>query len=146
MIRLEPGVAGKIRKEGEAAYPNECCGFLLGEAAGGGAGLEGGAKTASCIIAVDNRRMTSEQYHRFVILPEDFLKAEKEAARRDLDITGIYHSHPDCPPLPSEYDREHALPFYSYLIVSVNKGKADEIKSWILRDDRTSFEEEQICQ
>ncbi|GHU87120.1 hypothetical protein FACS1894202_00720 [Clostridia bacterium] len=118
-----------IRREGENAYPNECCGFIFDNGE---------------LLPVVNAREASERYHRFVITAEDFMRAELEARRRKLDITGIYHSHPDHPAKPSDYDREHALPFYSYVIVSVENGAAGDVTSWKLSDDRQSFLQEEI--
>ncbi|MCL2267264.1 MAG: M67 family metallopeptidase, partial [Treponema sp.] len=90
------------------------------------------------------------QYHRFLITPEEMLKAEKTARIRKQDVIGFYHSHPDHPAVPSDYDKEHALPFYSYIIVSVNKDKdrqlpvSEELTSWELTADRKKFESENI--
>jgi proteasome lid subunit RPN8/RPN11 len=72
------------------------------------------------------------------------LKVEKEARTRGLDVMGYYHSHPDHPAMPSNYDRDHAWPWYSYVIVSVQKGLAAEVNSWVLAEDRTRFEREEI--
>jgi proteasome lid subunit RPN8/RPN11 len=137
MIALRAGAERRIRGEGERAYPHECCGFVLGR-------MEGEEKRADSILAVENRREAGEQYHRFVMGPEDFMGAEREARRQKKDILGIYHSHPDHPARPSDYDREQALPFYSYLIVSVAGGRAGELTSWVLPDNREQFLEEEL--
>jgi len=126
-----------IRSEGESAYPNECCGILLGRGAGE-------AKQVEEIIPIDNAREEAEQYHRFRIEPEDLMKAEKTARKQGRDVLGFYHSHPDHPARPSDYDREHALPFYSYVILEVHEGRAGELTSWELTEDRTAFMEEKI--
>jgi proteasome lid subunit RPN8/RPN11 len=136
VILLKTETENSIRREGEKAYPNECCGFLLGLTAEGG--------RADSILSVENAREAGEQYHRFVITPEDFMRAEKEALKQNREIFGIYHSHPDHPARPSDYDREHALPFYSYLILAVTAGKAAELTSWKLTGDRNQFLEEEI--
>jgi proteasome lid subunit RPN8/RPN11 len=129
VILLNAEAERRIREEGEKAYPNECCGFLLG--ARGAEGLSaGGERRADLVLAVENTREPGEQYHRFVISPEDYMRAEKEAVKQEREIFGIYHSHPDHPAKPSDYDREHALPFYSYLILAVKAGKAAELTSW----------------
>jgi len=122
-----------IRAEGEKAYPNECCGFLVGEVD------KAGVKTVKDVQAIDNSREDGEQYHRFLITPEDMMRAEQTARSMKLDVVGFYHSHPDHPAAPSEYDKDHALPFYSYVIVSVKQGKADELTSWELTLDRKEF-------
>ncbi|MDR0759496.1 MAG: M67 family metallopeptidase [Treponema sp.] len=141
MIALTAQAEQGIREAGERAWPNECCGFVLGR-------LEGGEKRADLILAVENAWEAGERYHRFVITPEDFMKAEREARLKSREILGIYHSHPDHPAAPSEYDREQALPFYSYLILSVRGGtaraRAAELTSWELTDNRDQFLEEKI--
>jgi proteasome lid subunit RPN8/RPN11 len=138
VILLKAEAERRVREAGEGAFPNECCGFLLGGFS------PGGEKQADTVLAVENTREAGEQYHRFVISAEDFMRAEIEARRLKLEIVGIYHSHPDHPARPSDYDREHALPFYSYLILAVKAGKAEELTSWELNDDRTKFMEEGI--
>jgi proteasome lid subunit RPN8/RPN11 len=137
MIALKAETERRIREEGEKAYPDECCGFLLGRF------NDDGGRRAETIIPVANAREAEEQYHRFVIRPEDFMRAEKEARRQNRDIIGIYHSHPDHPARPSEYDREQAMPFYSYVIVAVEAGRAAELTSWELADNREQFFEEE---
>ena len=137
MIALNIEAEQRIREEGEKAYPNECCGFLLGS-------VDSEKRRIDGILVVENAREAGEQYHRFVITPEDFMYAEKEARRQNRDILGIYHSHPDHPARPSDYDREQALPFYSYIIVAVKAGKAAELTSWELADNRDQFLEEKV--
>jgi proteasome lid subunit RPN8/RPN11 len=127
-----------IRTDGEAAYPNECCGVLIGDID------NEGIKTAKSTLAIDNAREDGEQYHRFLITPEDMMKAEQTARSMKLDVIGFYHSHPDHPSAPSGYDKDHALPVYSYVIVSVDKGKAQVLTSWELTDDRSDFMQEEI--
>jgi proteasome lid subunit RPN8/RPN11 len=138
MIELDTELGAFIKTEGEKAYPNECCGFVLGKF------QDSGARKAELLIPIDNAREAEQQYHRFKIEPEDFMKAEKEARLQGRDLIGFYHSHPDHPAWPSAYDTEHALPFYSYLIVEVEKGKAGALTSWELLANRTSFTEEDI--
>jgi proteasome lid subunit RPN8/RPN11 len=137
VILLKAETEERIRQEGEKAYPNECCGFLLGLTAEGD-------RRADLVLTVENAREAGEQYHRFVITPEDFMRAEKEALKQNREIFGIYHSHPDHPARPSDYDREYALPFYSYVILAVTAGKAAELTSWELSGDRNQFLEEEI--
>jgi proteasome lid subunit RPN8/RPN11 len=96
------------------------------------------------ILPVGNSREYAEAYHRFEITPTDFLAAEKAAAEAGDAVIGIYHSHPDHPAEPSGYDLENALPYYSYLIVSVAGGKAGRLTSWRLKDDRSRFEAETL--
>ncbi|MDR0583373.1 MAG: M67 family metallopeptidase [Treponema sp.] len=143
MIMLSAENAAAIGAEGEAAYPNECCGVLLGKLEAGTGGSPDRRETES-LLPVVNKREDAEQYHRFEITPEDYLHAEKEARRQNRDILGFYHSHPDHPAIPSDFDKNNALPFYSYVIVSVAKGKAAGLRSWELVADRSEFREEDI--
>jgi proteasome lid subunit RPN8/RPN11 len=138
MIRLPAQWQNEIRAEGEKAYPNECCGVLLG------AINSDDERTVKTIIPIANTREAEEQYHRFKIEPEDFVRAEKEAHRQNSEVLGFYHSHPDHPARPSEYDRNNAFPFYSYVIVSVEQKKAAALTSWRLTEDRKLFIEEEI--
>jgi len=138
MLRLSPELENIIKKDGENAYPNECCGVLIGKVD------NAGVKTARSTLTIDNAREDSEQYHRFLITPEDMMKAEQSARAMKLDVIGFYHSHPDHPSAPSGYDKDHALPFYSYVIVSVDNGKAQILTSWELTDDRSEFKQENI--
>lgn len=125
MLLISKNLLMEIQSEAEKAYPNECCGFLFGS-------IRGDGKYAEHIKAVVNSSDKAEQYHRFVITPEDMLKAERFARKQKLDIIGFYHSHPDCPAVPSGYDTAHALPIYSYIIVSVMQGRASDLRSWEL--------------
>ena len=129
MIVMTEGQKRAIDAHGEKTYPNECCGIMLGEVLGDG------TKVLKELLPVDNSREDGEQYHRFEIRAEDLLKAEKVAAAKHLDVVGFYHSHPDHPSKPSEYDRSHAFLFYSYIIVAVEKGKAGAVTSWELNKE-----------
>jgi proteasome lid subunit RPN8/RPN11 len=137
MIYISKTLENDIRREGEKAYPNECCGVLLGEAGENG-------KTLSRIEPIVNSREESEQYHRFLITPEELMKIELKARGLKLDVLGFYHSHPDHPARPSDYDKEHALPFYSYIITEVNKGVSQDFSSWELSENRECFIIEKI--
>jgi len=138
MLRLSPEMEKNIRVDGETAYPNECCGVLIGEVD------SEGIKTVKSTLTINNASENGEQYHRFLITPEDMMKAEQAARAKKLDVIGFYHSHPDHPSAPSGYDKDHALPFYSYVIVSVDNGKAQVLTSWELADDRSNFTQEKI--
>lgn len=139
MVHISEKFLAQIKQEAEKAYPNECCGFIFGS-------TNGGDKYAENILTCTNSTADSEQYHRFVITPEDMLKAEKLARSIKADIIGFYHSHPDCAAVPSEYDHSHALPVYSYIIVSVINGRAEECTSWELDKgyDYKKFQSEYI--
>jgi proteasome lid subunit RPN8/RPN11 len=138
MLKLFSELEKNIRADGETSYPNECCGILIGEVDN-----EGG-KIVKHTQTINNAREGGEQYHRFLITPEDMIHAEQTARSMKLDVIGFYHSHPDHPSAPSGYDKDHALPFYSYVIVSVDNGKARILTSWELKDDRSDFVQETI--
>lgn len=135
MIRIDKDLLEKIEEEAVKSYPYECCGIIFGS-------IENGIKLARSIKAIVNNFGSGEEYHRFLITAEDMMKGELYARANGLDIVGFYHSHPDHPALPSEYDRSHALPVYSYFITSVLKGKADKTASYELIND--IFEAERL--
>jgi len=139
MLVLPPEFETIIRDDGKSAYPNECCGILIGSV-----NDASGAKVVRHAQAIRNAQTDSEQYHRFLITPEDMLEAELTARKLKADVIGFYHSHPDHPSAPSEYDKDHALPFYSYVIVAVEKGADRVLTSWELAADRTVFSQETI--
>ncbi|MDR1314458.1 MAG: M67 family metallopeptidase [Deltaproteobacteria bacterium] len=140
MISLFRDAEALVRSEAEAAYPYECCGLVMGVLDG----QDGDLRKGSALVVVANAREGDARRRRFSIGPEDFLRAEREAARLGLDVIGVYHSHPDHPAVPSEYDLSHALPFYSYVIVSVEGGRAGDMTSWRLAPDRSSFAPEPL--
>jgi len=126
-----------IGRHAVRTYPEECCGFLLGEE-------RGGTTRVDRVVPAANERQDS-RHNRFVMSPETVLAAHKEARAAGLAVVGYYHSHPDHPAEPSEFDREHAWPGLSYLIVSVRRGEVDRARSWRLRDDRERFAEEYLA-
>jgi proteasome lid subunit RPN8/RPN11 len=136
-LKLSNDIYEEITAHLQAAYPNEGAGILLGSAGGDG-------RTVQAIKPFGNNFEAGEQFHRYLITAKDMLDGETEAERLGLDVIGIFHSHPDHPAIASEYDREYALPWYSYLIVSIQKGTATVKKSWQLSDDRTKFNEEAV--
>lgn len=138
LINISKEILEQMLLDGTNRYPEECCGILFGRID------EKGVKTAEYAEYADNSRDESEKKRRFEITPEIMLKAELTARRRGYDIIGFYHSHPDCEAIPSEYDRSHALPVYSYIIMSVVKGKALQTKSYELSPDSRQFREEKI--
>lgn len=135
-IELTPAALKTIHEHAERDYPNECCGFLYGE--------ESEVRRITLARPVGNSK-EGDQRRRFQIDPNDYRKAELYAAEHDLDLLGVYHSHPDHPAEPSEHDLKQALPFFSYIIVSVREGESDTTTSWRL-DDEGQFEEEIITQ
>ena len=132
MISLEANQLDQIRRIGESSYPHECCGVLVGS-------VRDGNKHVSEVIEAENQRSDSAA-NRYLIAPDFILGLERRLGGTESEILGFFHSHPDVPAKPSVYDREHAWPWYCYLITSVRKGKAKEVLAWQLKDDRSDFE------
>jgi len=136
VLEITNSILEEVRQYGARAYPNECCGALLGVAG------DDGARQVRTLLGLDNRREGETARTRFLITGEDMIWAQKQARAQGLDIIGFYHSHPDHPARPSEFDREHAWPGYSYIIVAVAGGVPQEATSWVLADDRSRFDPE----
>ena len=148
-LKMTAEIAQQIRQHGADTYPHECCGALLGRDNVGGRATSAGSvqsplREVVALFPLVNRRDDSPR-NRFSVTPEDVLEAEKAAQEKKLEIVGWYHSHPDHPAKPSQYDREHAWPWYSYVIVSVANGKPAEMTSWRLSDDRADYACEEIA-
>ena len=136
-MKISQDVLDAVRRHGEATYPEECCGFLLGTMHADGNAVEAARRAVN--------RNENRRNDRYIIGPNDYRAAEKAAAASGLDIVGIYHSHPDHPARPSQTDLETAtFPGYTYLIVSVTNGRADNLTAWTLSPDRSRFLEEAI--
>jgi proteasome lid subunit RPN8/RPN11 len=120
------------------AYPEEGCGVLLGRD-------EGAMRTVERVVSFENQREDSRR-NRYLISPEQLLTVEREAREEGLDVLGFFHSHPDHPAMPSAFDLEHAWPYYSYLIVSVEQGRVADARAWRLARDRSRFEPETLEQ
>src|SRR5262245_58578075 len=135
-LAISKRLLDEIRQQGRSAYPKECCGLLLGTASDS-------RKSVSLLRPVPNAREDSPR-NRYLIEPRVLLEAEKAARADGLDILGVYHSHPDHPARPSEFDREHAFPWYSYIIVAVAQGEPRELHCWTLREDRSAFDSEPL--
>ena len=133
---LDPRQLAAICRHGEADYPAEACGLI-------GGSVEGDRKVVVQLVPLDNRRSDSAR-NRYLIDPTSFRRAQERLDRDGLEVIGVYHSHPDHPPAPSAFDRDHAWPWLSYVIVGVAAGRAGEAKSWVLADDRGTFDEESI--
>jgi proteasome lid subunit RPN8/RPN11 len=135
-LRVSEALSRRIHAHGVETYPHECCGALLG--------MDGEtAREVVELLPLANRRNDSPR-NRFEVTGEDVQMAEKKAKELSLEVVGWYHSHPDAPARPSEFDREHAWPWYSYIIVSVQKREPRETTSWRLRDDRSAYDPEAI--
>jgi proteasome lid subunit RPN8/RPN11 len=129
-----------IKQHGQSTYPEEGGGLLLGHA-------ENGRTIVKEVRAIPNTWETNAERRRRYLIPGDLIwRVEEPAAEaRGLEIVGYFHSHPDHPAVPSEFDREHALPNWSYVIVSVQQGRAGDVLAWRLREDRSAFEAQPIA-
>lgn len=132
-VLLSQMLQRQIYEQMESGYPNEAGGFLLGRA-----GAE--AIVIEDIMQVENVFAEEEQHHRYAMRPQDWMRLEDEADARGLALVGYYHSHPDSPAIPSEYDREHALPNFVYIITAVMMARAADMRAWRLRADRSAFD------
>ena len=137
MIRIAQNQLEEIRAHGVRDYPYECCGLLLGRF-----GPEG--KSVNETYPISNAREESAKRNRFLITPEELIRGEQYARANDLEIVGFYHSHPDSPAVPSQYDLEHAWPTYSYIIVSTRANEATDLFSWEQEPDRSRFNQEEL--
>jgi proteasome lid subunit RPN8/RPN11 len=134
VLRVNAQVDAAIRAHGAETYPNECCGALIGRD-----GL------VSEAFALPNTTDEGPRT-RFMVRPQDYQAAEKRASDVGAELLGFYHSHPDHPARPSQYDLDHAWPFFSYVIVSVREGVSGDMTSWRLREDRSAFDQEELSQ
>ncbi len=135
---LHQAELAQLKQHVEGTYPYEGGGLLIGRTD------EQGRKIVTEIKPFENQRAIEDQRNRILITDQMYRAGEEYADSRDLLLVGFFHSHPDHPARPSEFDREHALPWWSYLIVAVQQGKAAEALSWELREDRSAFEAEPI--
>ena len=135
-LKIGAGDVGHIHDHAKETYPEECAGALIG------------VDTGDMKVVVDVWRAENtheeDRGRRFLIEPLKIKEFEEKAQERDMDLLGFYHSHPDHPARPSEYDREHAWPYYSYVIASVGKDEVEDMRSWVLKDDRSGYDEELI--
>lgn len=138
-LLLPSKLARQIEQEGSAAYPNECCGIMYGRDSAEG-------RLVEVLEPVPNAYDEVERYHRFLISPLQLMQAERKAGNEGRLVLGFYHSHPDHPARPSETDRQHAWPFYSYVIVSIGKGEPLDMTSWILNDATETFARQDITE
>jgi proteasome lid subunit RPN8/RPN11 len=136
MLKIGAGDVRHIHDHAKEAYPEECAGALVGINVG----------ETKIVVDVWRAENTHEdnKARRFLIEPLQIKEFEERALGRDMDLLGFYHSHPDHPAKPSEYDREHAWPYYSYVIASVSGDNVGDMRSWVLKDDRSYYDEESI--
>ena len=136
-LKIPQDILDRIHAHGEAAYPEEGAGLLLGT-------FSDQDRRIQTIVPFANAREDGARHNRYLITPQDMLEGENAAARLGLDVIGVFHSHPDHPNRPSDFDREWAMPWFSYIITSIEKGRAMESRAWRLTEDRATFDEEQI--
>jgi proteasome lid subunit RPN8/RPN11 len=136
VIRLDAKTVAAIREHGRSAYPEECCGALLGTAGDG-------AVRVTRIERIENSSL-EEKRRRYVVAPLEYARVERLADADGLAVLGFYHSHPDHPAVPSGYDREHGLPFFHYVVLSVGPESSGEIASYLLSEDREVFDREEL--
>ena len=135
MITVEQAAEKIMNDDAVTAFPDECCGFMFGteDAAGN--------RIVTQALPINNSAVENRK-RRFVISPKDYMKGEQYAIANDVQLLGIYHSHPNHPAIPSEHDRVAAQPFFSYVIISVQNGIVDHTRSWLLNDNFQFQEEE----
>jgi proteasome lid subunit RPN8/RPN11 len=129
-LKITKGVIAEIHAHSESTYPEECCGLLIAD----------GTKTVTESVRMRNA-YEGTKYDRYSIDPLELFKADRTVSQRGLTIAGIYHSHPDYPATLSKFDLDHSFQWYSYIIVSVPKGKAKDTRLWHPSEDRASSSE-----
>lgn len=137
MIEISKNLIEQINEHAQKDYPYECCGILLGR-------FENGQKSVSEVIEISNEREDENKHNRYLIPSKKVLETELYAIKNGLDIVGFYHSHPNHSATPSQFDIDHALPVYTYLIVSVYDKKVIDYTVSTLSNDRLKFEKEEI--
>ena len=136
-VALSAEARTRIEAHAAETYPHECCGALYGEATGTGFAV---------VEAVRFPNTTSEgPRRRFLIQPSDYRVAEAHARDTKRPLIGFYHSHPDHPARPSQYDLDHAWPNMLYTITSVREGRVEITTAWQLREDRSQFDERTLA-
>ena len=135
MIYIEEAPWKAMRAHAEATYPNECCGAMLGAT-----GVDG-RKRVAVALPLENVSAGS-QAARYELRPADLLRADREARARQMDVIGIYHSHPDCDAYFSETDLKNSCPWYSFVVLSVYQGRFDHANSWLPNEEQTAAQKE----
>jgi proteasome lid subunit RPN8/RPN11 len=135
MIQIEPEPWRQMVEHARATYPNECCGAMIGSL--------GDNKVVRVAMRLENS-YEGAQAARYELRPEDLLKADREARARNMDLIGIYHSHPDCGAYFSETDLKNSCPWYSFVVLSIQKGEFDHANSWLPNPERTAAEKEEL--
>ncbi len=133
MIKIKEQLINRIKENGEKTYNAECCGAIFGKP-------DNGIYVITELLEFNNEREDNPE-RRYLISPKQYMHSERIAAEKNLNLLGFYHSHPDHPAIPSQFDTEHAFPNFIYMIVSIQNGKAENLTSWKLFEDRNGFEE-----
>ncbi len=136
MIRIEPEPWAEMVAHARATYPNECCGAMLGA-------IDGETKTVRAAMALRNA-FEGAQAARYELRPEDLMAADKAARERQMDLIGIYHSHPDCDAYFSQTDLKNSCPWYSFVVLSIRQGEFDHANSWLPNYDQTDAAKEEF--
>ena len=132
-LKIQERQLEEIKRHAQLSYPLECCGALLGVVDGKG------MKVIQSILPLENRREGQDARNRFLVTAPDYWQAEESARKQGFEIAGFYHSHPDHAARPSKFDCEHALPWYSYIIIQVDQAIPRKVASWVLAEDRSKF-------
>lgn len=138
MISMNKELIEQIKAHGERDYPHECGGLLIGHF------VAEEKKMVVELMPMENASAVETRHNRVLILPKDLMRAERYAREKKMDVVGYYHSHPDDKAVPSQFDLDHALPVWSYIIVSILQGKAADLRSWQMENDRSKFNEEEF--
>jgi proteasome lid subunit RPN8/RPN11 len=136
MIEIDLAPWEQMVAHAEATYPNECCGVMLGK-------IDGADKSVCIAMPMENVSAGS-QAARYELRPEDLLKADREARKHQMDLIGIYHSHPDCEAYFSETDLKNSCPWYSFVVISVQNGRFDHANCWLPNAEQTAAEREEL--
>ena len=136
MIRVAEEPWREMVEHALSTYPNECVGAMLGR-------IDGDQKQVLVAMRLENSSKGS-QAARYELRPADLLAADKEARRQGLDLVGIYHSHPDCGAYFSETDLKNSCPWYSFIVLSIQKGEFDHANSWLPNAEQTEAEKEEL--
>jgi len=136
MIHIENDPWAAMVAHARASYPDECCGAMLGS-------IDGETKTVREAIALQNA-FEGAQAARYELRPEDLLAADKAARERNMDLIGIYHSHPDCDAYFSRTDLQNSCPWYSFVVLSIKKGEFDHANSFLPNFDQTDAPKEEL--
>ena len=136
MIHIEKQPWREMVAHAQSVYPNECCGAMLGS-------VEDGRKLVRRAMPLENA-YAGPQQSRYELRPEDLLAADRQARQHQMDLVGIYHSHPDCGAYFSETDLKNSCPWYSFVVLSVREGKFDDARSFLPNEDQTAADTEEL--